>query len=180
MPAPPSPAFKLELEAMTQTILMDYVGINGIYADTDNANNIQRWDNKLGEFNLEEDLPMCVIFARQTAQSQQGQHEYGTDRELWNWMVNIYYLDVESGDTADFQAGRIRQGQVVERMRNALENEPRMRGLSVQVNPTSPSGAFNEYVWDNDWGSVVWDQSGQEGYWAYTAEMTLLVKTARN
>ena len=170
------PNFKTALEDQVQTILMDYVGQNGVY--TGGATNyIVSWERRMTDFDVETDLPMVIIIAKQKTQVPRPSGEMGTSRELWAWQCNIYYFDVEQDV---FENGYQRQADLINRMQNALENETRLRGLSVPINPTSPTGAYNEYVYNNDWQTVKYDHGGQGEYWAFTGEMGLLVQTARN
>lgn len=167
--------FKVALENQIETILKDYVGQGGQQSNP--TSYIKMWDRKLAEFDPAKDVPLVAIMARQTNQRPRPSGEIGTARELWDWQVDIYYFDVES---VDFNAGYARQDDISQRMINALENETRLRGLSVKINPASPSGAYLQYVYNNDWTSVIWSNSGQEGYWAFAVEFHLLVNTARN
>ena len=168
-------SFKLSLEAQIQTILQDYVGEGGIYADP--TYYIQTWSNKLGSFDTDQDLPLLAIMATQERQvSQIGRHEIGTSRELWDYTVWVIYFDVDTQSETD---GYNRQGYIGQMIKNALENEPTLRGLIVPVNPTSFSGAVNEHVHDSDWTTFSYTNSGQENYWAYAIEANLVVHTSR-
>jgi hypothetical protein len=175
MPVPNTPSFKVALENQIELIMRDDVGYEGIYSDP--VNYVQEWTRRLGDFDVNNDLPQVVISARQTTQLPRGQGEMGTSQELWNWMVDIYYLDIEQ---TDWDLGYARMDNIVNRMRNSLENEPRLRNLRVATNPLSPIGYIYENVYNNDWLSMEWDTSGQEGYEAFVVTMHLLVQTDRS
>lgn len=172
------PSFKISVENQIQTILQDYVGLGGIYADPTGVYCVRVWDRKIGQLDVNAGVPLVAIIAKQTTQWQRPRGEIGTSRELFDWAVDIYYIDI---DQQTFVGGYDRQDVITNGIKNALENEPRLRNLTVPVNPTSPTGAINEYVWNSDWSNIVWDNSGQEGdYYAFTAEMHLIVQTGRN
>jgi hypothetical protein len=151
----PNPSFKIAVENRVELILSDYVAQGGIWSDP--VNYIQSFERLVPEFDINEDVPICVIIASTANQVPRPSGEMGTARELWTWFVDIYYLDVQ----VDWDTGYIKMDNIVSRMRNALENEPRLRNLSVLVNPTAPYGGYNEQVYNNDWVSVNWDNSGQ-------------------
>lgn len=117
-----------------------------------------------------EHFPALIVNVRTSDQAAPG--EMGTLHNVWKWMVHIYYLDVSD----DYTAGEEKRDEIVERVQVALEQNPRLNNIR-----TNPDGAgITEYVYDSDFQSVLFDSSGQDGYYTFVAELYLNVDTARN
>lgn len=116
------------------------------------------------------ELPNIVVTVRQKSQSGPG--EFGTVKELWAWEVQIYYLDISD----DYDQGEMRRDKVTDDIETVLEKAYRLDGLSVTINNLGNT----ETVFDSNFSSVLFDSSGQDGYYTFVSELYFTVNTQRN
>lgn len=116
-----------------------------------------------------EDMPHVVVFVRQ---KELDGKEMGSIRELWSWQIHIYYLDISE----DYTEGEKRRDKISDLIEVALSDR---FNLDNAVNTLDTTGN-TERVYDSDFSSVLYDSSGQEGYFTFVTEFYLRVDTQRN
>ena len=116
-----------------------------------------------------EDMPHVVVFVRQ--KDLQGK-EMGTVRELWSWQIHIYYLDI----IEDYTEGEKRRDKISDIIEVALSDNFRLNNAINTIDDTGNT----ERVYDSDFSTVVYDSSGQDGYYTFVTEFYLRVDTQRN
>lgn len=115
-----------------------------------------------------EDMPHVVCFVRQ---KDLGSKEMGTIRELWSWQIQIYYLDI----VEDYSVGELRRDKITDLMEVALSDNFRLNNALALIDLQNKS----ERVYDSDFSSVIYDSSGQDGYYTFVSELYLRVDTQR-
>lgn len=117
-----------------------------------------------------EDMPHVVVFCRQ---KQLEGKEMGSIRELWQWQLHIYYLDI----VEDYTVGEERRDKISDLIEVALSDN---FTLSNALSELDPEGKATERVYNSDFSSVLFDSSGQQDYFTFVTEFYLTVFTQRN
>lgn len=130
---------------------------------------IRTYDVKLIDMPVE-DFPYLVVNVRQKEQDNPG--EIGTLKELWQWTVHIYYLDISE----TYVDAEERRDKVVDDIETVLEQNFNLGTFSVTITPQGNT----ERVYDSNFSSVLFDSSGQEDYYTFVSELYLTVDTQRN
>ena len=117
-----------------------------------------------------EDMPHVVAFVRQ--KDMQGK-EMGSIRELWQWQIHIYYLDI----VEDYTTGEERRDKISDLIEVALSDNFTLNHALAELDP---GGKAVERVYNSDFSSVLFDSSGQQDYFTFVTEFYLTVFTQRN
>jgi hypothetical protein len=155
--------FRKELQERVLSILSAAVGpsSSAVYK-------VKTFEKKLIDYPLDQ-MPMCVVTVRS---KNKGETEIGTYQELWNWEVHIYLL----GIAEDYDTGELQRDEIVSKIDATLTLNPRLSNLAVTIN----EGANRESVFDSNFSAVLFDSSGQDGYYTFVSELYLQVDTQRN
>lgn len=129
---------------------------------TDATDFVNTFDSFLHDL-PQEDFPYIVVNCRQADQVSPG--EMGTSSELFQWNIHIYYLDID----LEYHAGEVKRDNIIDRLITAFELNPRLSGLSKN----------NRTVYDSNFTSILFDSSGQDGYYSFISELYLSVDTSK-
>lgn len=155
--------FKEALEAKLATKLPLWVGIA-----VDPTNGAKTFDDHVHDLEKNQ-FPFIVYSARQATNANSG--EIGNDFDLYEWTVHFYVLD----HADQWTTGKLRRDWITGKLWKELEKDRRLGNLEAR----DLDGA-REYVFDLKVDDVIFDTSGQQGYYTFVTELYATVFTARS
>lgn len=138
--------------------------------DPSATNYVRTFDKYLHDLPTQ-NFPYVVANVRQAQRTGSG--EMGTYNDMYEWAVHIYYLDIETTE-GNYSVAEARRDEIVQKIVTAFEGNPRLDNLTDIATP------MRYVVYDSNWESVLFDSSGQEGYYTFVSELYLSVDTARS
>lgn len=129
---------------------------------------VKTFEIKLRDFDPAE-LPMVVTFVRQKDMQLK---EIGQLQELWQWQLQFYFIDLD----ADWPTGEERRDYITDQIESALSKSFTLNNAVQTINVAGNV----ERVYDSNFTSVLFDSSGQDGYYTFVSELYLSVDTQRN
>lgn len=129
---------------------------------------VKTFETKLRDFDPAE-LPMVVTFVRQKDMQLK---EIGQLQELWQWQLQFYFIDLD----ADWTTGEERRDYITDQIESALSKSFTLNNAVQTINVAGNV----ERVYDSNFTSVLFDSSGQDGYYTFVSELYLSVDTQRN
>lgn len=136
-------------------------------AQTTVSDTVKTFDKYLHDIALDQ-FPYIATTVRQA--ERHGPGEIGTTNQMYDWTVHLYYLDT----TTTYDVGEARRDDVVNRLVSAFEKSPRLNNLADVSSPVHFT-VYNSY-----WEAILFDSSGQDGYYTFVSELYLTVETARS
>jgi len=164
--------FRNTLQERVMTVAQSAVGAS---ASPPVQQPVKTFDEKLRDVEFNQ-LPFLVVNVRSAEKQLPG--EIGNNYQKYTWTVHIYYLDTDQ--TPGAIGASDRRDTILARVEKRLEeNKFLCDPVTNEALKTTDTDGHVEVVYDSSIQYIAFDESGQDGFQSYTAEMIFEVYTDR-